>query len=124
MGQQSGAGHISPLAGWYPGHPAAGSGGSGAVEVSVEGGGRGVGAGAGAGSAGDAGGTGKAGGVEAWAEAEVEAALGAEEERLLVLDCWPETEPCWGTLDAVWRGVQAIDAESGRPRGCLIVSVF
>jgi hypothetical protein len=95
MGQQSGAGHISPLAGWYPGHPAAGSGSPGAVGVAVEG-----------------------------AEAEVEAALGAEEERLLVLDCWPETEPCWGTLDAVWRGVQAIDAESGRPRGCLIVSVL
>ena len=42
-------------------------------------------------------------------------------DRLLVLDVWPDTEPCWVDAAPLCAAMRAVDAESGRARGWLDV---
>lgn len=41
--------------------------------------------------------------------------------RLLVLDCWPHTEPCWLDHDMVWAAMSAADTSSGLSRGWVVI---
>lgn len=49
------------------------------------------------------------------------AAYNASARRLLVLDVWPYTGPCWCTEDRIWAAMGAEDSESGKPRGWIAV---
>ena len=45
------------------------------------------------------------------------AAYHAPSRRFLVLDVWPDTEPCWVDADRLCAAMRAVDNESGLPRG-------
>ena len=42
--------------------------------------------------------------------------------RVLVLDCWPHTEPAWLDADALAAAATLADPETGQPRGLLVVA--
>jgi len=46
-------------------------------------------------------------------------AFHAPTRRFLVLDCWPDTAPCWIDSDALITAMRAVDSESGLSRGWL-----
>ena len=41
-------------------------------------------------------------------------------ERFLVLDCWPDTEPCWHSAARLWSAIAGTDGESRLSRGWLV----
>ena len=45
------------------------------------------------------------------------AAYHASSRRFLVLDVWPDTEPCWLEAGRLCAAMRAVDNESGKPRG-------
>lgn len=45
------------------------------------------------------------------------AAYHAPSRRFLVLDVWPDTEPCWLDARRLCAAMRAVDNESGKPRG-------